>query len=85
MAMKTPVATAMAGAQPDKNQQSAKCSNGKGNGSAAAAAAWARQHSGDGGGQLGGRGGSLAEAQIWQQWQRVGKRGDQQLDPATQN
>ena len=80
VAMKTPVATAMAGAQPDNNQQSTKISNGDGNGSAVAAAARAWQHGDGSGGQLCGRGGSLVEARLWQQWQRVGKCGDQQLE-----
>jgi hypothetical protein len=66
VAMKTPVATAMAGAQPDNNQQSTKSSNSNGNSCAVAAAAQAWQCSGGSGGQLGGRGGSLAaEAAAW--------------------
>ena len=73
VAMKTPVATAMAGA-------STKSSNGDENGSTVAVAAPAWQRGGGSGGQFGGRGGSLAEVQIWQQGQCIGKRGNQQLE-----
>ena len=38
--------------------------------------------SGNGGGsQLGSRGGSLVEAQLWQQWQRIGKCGNSLSNP----
>ncbi len=49
-----------------------------------AVAARRRQHSGSGG-QLGSRGGSLAEAQLWRQRQRIKKRGSSAAVAATRH
>ena len=84
--MKTPAATAIAGSQTTINNQ-LKAAMAMETEMAtitamtmmmetkATAAVEARRQRG-GNSQLGGRGGSLAEAQLWWQWQWVGKRGN---------